>query len=187
MSGSQSESRERTNFTEPGSNEYDPDREPLDDSKPEHSSETASSSGSSKDEWIALGILLDGARRYCYNCDEEREVETALEYAREHGIDPRILESVRDVETSLPRRPQNGRVGSVGISPSEGSSRTARSRSFSTSSTRSSTRSGAYRTPVDASSAEKHSRGNGAESTIEQTSRSSSRGCRTWGIANGTW
>jgi len=84
----------RTNFTRAGSNEYDPDREPLDDSRPEHSSETASSSGSNKDEWIALGILLDGATRYCYNCEEERDVETELDMRE---LAPRECEGRRDV------------------------------------------------------------------------------------------
>jgi len=92
---SQSETkRQRTNFTAPRSNEYDPDREPLDDSRPEHSRETASSSGSNKDEWIALGILLDGATRYCYNCEEERDVETELDMRE---LCPRECEGRRDV------------------------------------------------------------------------------------------
>ena len=90
----QTERASRTNFYSSAGKEYDEDREPLDDSKPSH--ERATESSSNKDEWIAFGILLDGARRYCPNCKQRRESTVELEdkqrAPREHEDGDRVIE-----------------------------------------------------------------------------------------------
>ncbi|QLH83407.1 hypothetical protein [Halosimplex pelagicum] len=67
---------QRSNFFSSAGGEYDPDREPLDDSEPTHDRATASSSN--KDEWIAMGILLDGATRTCPNCYEDHDPDDGV-------------------------------------------------------------------------------------------------------------
>lgn len=96
MSRPEPQRQSRSNHFDSESGEYDVDREPLDDSEPYHPDGGSSSSTSSKEEWIAFGILLDSSTRYCPHClkadDEERPLEDKEHTAREHELDDKVIE-----------------------------------------------------------------------------------------------